>query len=356
MVCSSAREDINDAFRYGRLGLDLLKLYDCREYLPRTYAAFYGCVNSCKKPLRESLPELELAYRTGFLTGDYEFACLNMNIYYFTAFEAGVPLGEIEAKWSLHQETMKSLRQESLHRMSWACMQAIHHYMGLSPDPLSSKGDLFDTDELLEYCVKNKLHNNVYSIRVTRMYVTFVFNDYEQAYTYAQIFIKHLWTLPPSFKAVTSSFMAALIALQMASLGKHVRKNIKRARSCLDLVKGFTRACPENYLDKMFLLEAELAVVEKDEDLAYEKFCCAIALAKENKFLFNQALANERAARFFLSVQKESEAMRFFVEARACYSEWGAKAKVDCLQTEITRLADSMQLEATVNRIIHLKV
>jgi hypothetical protein len=210
--------------------------------------------------------------------------------------------------------------------------------MGLSSDPLSPKGDLVDTDEMLQYCIDNRLHYSANGIRLSQMTVAYVFNDYELADSLAQIAVKDIWSMPPSFEIVRGTFMGAMIALAMAAKGENVRKNVKQAKKALKAMKQFSLSCPANCLDKKFLLEAELASVRGKEAKAFEKYTCAIALAKDNGFLVNHALANERTARFFVARGKLSDAAHYFRQACLLYDEWGGKAKVERLRSELVSL------------------
>jgi hypothetical protein len=217
--------------------------------------------------------------------------------------------------------------------------------MGLSSDPLSPKGDLIDTDEMLHRCIDNRLHYSANRIRLHQMTVAYVFNDYERADSLAKIAVKDIWSMPPSFEIVRGTYMGAMIALAMAAKGRNVRKNVKQAKKALKAMKQFSLLCPANCLDKKFLLEAELASVCGKGAKAFEKYTGAIALAKENCFLFNQALANERTARFFVARGKLSDAAHYFRQACLLYDEWGGKAKVERLRAEVDSLYDESKLE-----------
>jgi predicted ATPase len=158
MVCISALGDFDSAFRFGDLSLELLGRSDGREYLPRVYAAYYGCIHPWRGHVLETLEPLLHANLVGLQTGDHEFSSLCANLYCFNALDAAIPLDIIEEKWTSFQETMVTNRQQSLLRMSFPCVQVIHHYMGLTSDPLASRGDLIDLDEAMKYAVDNKLN------------------------------------------------------------------------------------------------------------------------------------------------------------------------------------------------------
>jgi predicted ATPase len=92
MLCISGMCDADSALRFGELGLALLVRLEVREYLPRVYAAFYGCIHAWKRPLRDALEPLLHAHRVGMQTGDMEYASLNANLYCFRAMDAGISL------------------------------------------------------------------------------------------------------------------------------------------------------------------------------------------------------------------------------------------------------------------------
>ncbi|MGD1714235.1 GAF domain-containing protein, partial [Dapis sp. BLCC M172] len=60
--------------------------------------------------------------------------------------------------------------------------------------------------------------------------------------------------------------------------------------------------------------------------------------AKENKYIQEEALANELAAKFYLDWQQEKLALVYMMEAHYCYSQWGAIAKVKHLEKNYPQL------------------
>lgn len=75
---------------------------------------------------------------------------------------------------------------------------------------------------------------------------------------------------------------------------------------------------------------------EKSEAIEY--YDHAIALAKENGYIQEEALANELAAKFYLDWGKEKVATSYMQEAYYCYACWGAKAKVADLEKRYPKL------------------
>ena len=103
-------------------------------------------------------------------------------------------------------------------------------------------------------------------------------------------------------------------------------------------MKKWAYHAPMNYLHKWQLVEAERAKVLGKEEKAIAFYNQAIAGAKENQYIQEEALANELAAKFYLEKGETETARKYMKEARYCYDHWGAKAKVDHLDQNYPEL------------------
>ena len=89
-------------------------------------------------------------------------------------------------------------------------------------------------------------------------------------------------------------------------------------------------------------------------DLASKLYEKAIEAAKKNQFLNDEALANERAAKFYLAQGKEKIARVYMEEARYCYLIWGADAKVALMDERYPHLLGKAARKASVPSTISL--
>lgn len=80
------------------------------------------------------------------------------------------------------------------------------------------------------------------------------------------------------------------------------------------------------------MVEAEKCRVLGQKAEAIEFYDKAIAGAKANEYIQEEALANELMAKFYLNWGKEKSAQAYMQEAYYCYTRWGAKAKVADLE------------------------
>jgi hypothetical protein len=97
----------------------------------------------------------------------------------------------------------------------------------------------------------------------------------------------------------------------------------------------FAHQAPMNHQHKVDLIEAEKQRVWGENYVAGDYYDRAIAGAKENGYIQEEALANELAAKFYLNWGKEKVAAGYMQEAYYCYAQWGANAKVADLGSRI---------------------
>ncbi|MCP4135240.1 MAG: hypothetical protein GY754_30005 [bacterium] len=84
---------------------------------------------------------------------------------------------------------------------------------------------------------------------------------------------------------------------------------------------------PGNYSHKYHLVEAEIARVRGQVPQAKKHYALAVKLARENKFLGEEALALELTAKFLLEINEEKTAATYMKDAHNTYHMWGAIAK-----------------------------
>lgn len=115
--------------------------------------------------------------------------------------------------------------------------------------------------------------------------------------------------------------------------------SIRQLEENLAQLSLWSENCPENFLAKRLMVEAEIARVDASRNDALELYDRAIDAAHESQFLHDEALANELAARFCLNNRANSRAGAMYLrDARYAYQMWGARRKVEELELEFPQL------------------
>ena len=329
--------DIDIAFRYGKLGIMLLKQFKAKEYAPRVLLAFYGHIYAWKKSAADTLEPLMMGHRLGLMTGDLEAAGFCASNYIHLSFEAGIKLDKILAQCSIFKETIVSSRLESIHSFLLPTIQSLHNFMGISDDPLSKKGDVMDYDEVM----RSGTEKQKMLARVLRMMACYLYNDHKAAgdelsQIHPDVLVPHMISM------ILFSFIAGMVALACVRMGVQPRSNKQKAKRILRMLRSLRYSTPHLTLSKIFLLEGELASVCHDQKRAMERYTCAIALANQTGFGIMKGLANERAARHLWALGHHDDARPYFEDACTHFMEWGAIGKFEQLRADVNVLYHSI--------------
>jgi len=328
---------IDAANRFAGLSLKLLEFFGSVEYIPRVYAAVYGVIHPWKNPIRESLEPLLRAHRIGLQTGDLEFAHLCSSSYIFLAYKAGIELNSIMQRWSIARETMVFNQQTTMLNMALPFIQCIEFCINPKEDPLSYAGKWINLKAQALMAEKAGLKTYLADIQSCCMIIAYTFGALEEAASYLDVF-RWQCRFIPTIQFLHLHFYKALLCLALAGAGKQKSKHIRAAKKTLRKLKYWAVKTPHNALDKRFLVEAELASVLGKPEKAYEKYTCAIALAKDAGILWMIAMAHECLGHHFYRNGQIEKSRAAFDTACDFYNEWGGKAKAAHVKRKIVSL------------------
>eukprot|EP00574_Skeletonema_japonicum_P009811 CAMPEP_0201714974 /NCGR_PEP_ID=MMETSP0593-20130828/1239_1 /ASSEMBLY_ACC=CAM_ASM_000672 /TAXON_ID=267983 /ORGANISM="Skeletonema japonicum, Strain CCMP2506" /LENGTH=110 /DNA_ID=CAMNT_0048204315 /DNA_START=3 /DNA_END=335 /DNA_ORIENTATION=+ len=107
----------------------------------------------------------------------------------------------------------------------------------------------------------------------------------------------------------------------------------KSAHKTIQIIRGWAKKGNVNVVHYLYILEAELAVLNGKNDKAKDKFKAAITTSSRNGFLHDRALAHELASLYFKAQGDDNWGNYQHERARACYEEWGCTEKVKRLSS-----------------------
>lgn len=211
--------------------------------------------------------------------------------------------------------------------------------------------DFFNCKEE-EFYQKAKNEKNGYLCRIipaTHMHNSLYSGDLEASAKWYDIREENLTSdrnLGRSFTGgIVLQFLTGVIALHFAregSLGRNKEEWSAIGKTAISrhrrLAKG---ASSWNFDNKLLLLEAEQCFLMDNEEMALEKYDAAITAAKDHRFVHEEGLTNERAARFHMHYGRTREALVHYTQAKTCYERWGALAPVRYLESKISSLGES---------------
>mmetsp|Transcript_35379 Transcript_35379/g.51660 ORF Transcript_35379/g.51660 Transcript_35379/m.51660 type:complete len:274 (+) Transcript_35379:1-822(+) len=269
-------------------------------------------------------------------TGDIQMAMFNAYIYLSIQFISGQKnLADLRKDFKLFGEQMIEYKQMTMNHLIRPMQQVVLNLL-LSPgEPLLLLGRDKGKESILTKAIgeNNKfLECQIYLYGCVEAYI---YGDYELAITLVQKRQEMEKSTPSRNRHHgMTDFFEGLTFLAMAHQSND-RKWILSANISISAIERFAKLCPFNSEHKLLLLQAEMKSLMGEVKEASKHYELAISAAERNEFIHEQAIANERAADFFLRHNDPTRAAHHYGEAQVLFLKWGAQRKVDHLLMSI---------------------
>jgi PAS domain S-box-containing protein len=337
--------DYPNGFRFGQLGYDLVERHGLKRFQASTYAGFGAGVLPWMRHIRAGRELLRHGFAASSQRGDLTFAaqcCSHLNT---NLLAAGDPLdevlGEVERGLAFARKVRFGL---AIDRMSTQ-LALVRTLRGLTPTLGSFDDAQFDERRIERRFSENPdlaLAESWYWIR--KLQARFFAGDYGAAVDASLRARRLLRTSSSRFEMAEYHFYAALSLatccdtasaderqVHIAALAAHQRQ-----------LETWAQLCPENFENRTALVGAEMGRLDGRDRDAMDLYEKAIRSARDNGFVHNEAIANERAARFYAKLGFETISYAYLRNARYGYARWGADAKVRQLDQSYPRLRDEL--------------
>jgi PAS domain S-box-containing protein len=341
--------DYKAGFRFGRLGYELVERQKLKRFQARTYLTFGGSVMPWTKHIEASRDLVRRALDVANKSGDLRYAMYSLFFLNTNLLAVGDPLVEVqreaEDNFEFAQKARFSFGIDNISPQ----LGLIRSLRGMTPKFGCFDDGKFDELRFEEYLSSNPslaMRECRYWIR--KLQARFFAGDYASAIDASSRAQRLFWAAPPFFETAEYQFYGALS--QAASFDSAAADQRQQHFAALVAhhrqLEVWAENCPENFENRAALVGAEIARVEGrtlDAEHLYEQ---AIRSAHENGFVHNEALANELAARFYAARGFVKIAHAYLRDARSCYLQWGADAKVKQLD-QVYRGLEETQLWPT---------
>jgi signal transduction histidine kinase len=354
MILCGVIGDIDSGYKFGQLAMKKLEKLNIKYQDNRALHLMNGFIRHWKEHGNQTLKPLAEAYKIGRESGDFEFCSYSVFLHCFNAYCIGENLRKIEQQICSYSNTINKLKQKTvlnylqiLHQTVWKLMEPSE-----VKDSCKLIGEFYNEERMLPIHLEVNDKTAICNVYLHKLVLCYLFQDYSQAVENATTLQKYLGSataslLIPVFYFYDSLAQLAVFGdvpkLEQKRLLKQVSNNQKKMRKWAD-------HAPMNYLHKYYLVEGERArVLGKDRE-AREYYDQAIALAHENEYINEEAIAYELAARFYLKRNQNHVARHYLQDAHYAYQRWGAMAKVKDLQAKYPQFLANTSTDAVSTR------
>jgi predicted ATPase/signal transduction histidine kinase len=330
---------IDSGYRFGQLGMNLLQRMNASKLAAKTIFGF-NLLRHWREPAKDSLNGFLQAYTCALETGDPEYASLSLMCYGYTAYYSGQELSALKQTMDEHRKVIHQFRQDGYFNIQSIYYQTVLNLLEptAEPDRLCRKD--YDEDEMIQHYLAANQLLALCQLYCNKLLLSYWFHRYEQALENARLTEQYLSTGAGLMHVQLFSFYDALLRLtiyptvceteQLSLLG--------RVTAHQEKLQEWSTHAPSNHSHRCALVAAERCRVLDDKAKAIALYDRAIAGAKENGYIQEEALANELAAQFYLNWDKEKIAQDYLTHAYYGYAHWGAKAKVQDLERRYPNL------------------
>ncbi len=340
MLLCGVADDLAAGYEFGQLALNLLPQFSQSAIQTRVMCMVASFVLHWRSPLRDTTATLQAAFQSGLETGDLQYTAWS---YYHDcqgSYLSGQDLSSLERKLTHYEQALTQIKQDFQRDRSEMLHQVVLNLLGQSPSPCELVGQIYDERVAQQQYQASNNTEALYFLHFHHLLLGYWFGRIELAWDAAAAAARCLTSVPaqavvPVFYVYDSLVCLAHYPTLAPAAQQSAMARVQANQARLAHWKTFA---PMNYQHKFDLVEAECARVLGQTALAIDAYDRAIAGAKTNGYLQEQALANELAAKFYQDWGKERVAASYMQDAYYGYAHWGAKAKVYDLECRYAKL------------------
>jgi predicted ATPase/signal transduction histidine kinase len=352
LLLAGALGKIEAGYHSGKLALKLLEQFNAKELKCKVYHLFNTFVRHWKEHARETIPFLREAIQSGLETGDLEFSSYAASNCCFCPFLIGESLEIVEQKQIKYFHLSQQLKQDLSSEMLSIWGQVILNLLGKSASKSQLIGEKFNELEILPRLQSTNNYMSIFNVYFAKLLLAYLFKEPKQALASASLAAEYA-EAAVGFMMIGSHnfyYSLALLAVYPTADSEQQQQYLMQVAANQEKMQKWAHHAPMNYQHKYDLIEAEKArIFGKDWEAAdyYDK---AIEGAKQQGYIQEEALANELAAEFYFSRNKDKIALVYLTESYYGYIRWGAIAKVKDLEARYPQLVAQTLIQETKRR------
>ena len=344
MLLNGIFNDLEGSYQFGELALQLLPRFHNPAMDTHVWCIAAGSTHHWKIHLKQVFPFFQKGVETGLESGDLSIAAQNYVQGSYILYLLGTPLLEVKQQIRIRRDAIEQLKQETFLCYCEIFRQCVLNLLNSPEAPGNLTGEALNEAEIIGHFEATGDTIGLFYLYFCKLQLYYLLGSYDLALISADRAIEHSamagsYALIPVIELYGSLTRLALYS----SLVDTEREKISMA---LEKFRFWSSHGPMNFQHKCDLIEAEQHRLLGNKIEAIELYDRAIAGAKENEYIQEEALANELAAKFYLDWGKEKVAASYMQEAYYCYARWGSSAKTDDLEKRYPQLLQPILQQA----------
>ncbi|MFB2971205.1 AAA family ATPase [Aerosakkonema sp. BLCC-F183] len=359
LILSCFLGDYESGYDFALLALKLSQKFNSLAYKCKACFMLSECFNHWFNHTKEAQVICHEGYQAGLECGDLQFAGYILASKTFHMFYQGKNLKQIVPEAANHLVFLQKTNNYLSSDLILGLEISIFNLIGLAGEKFVFASGRISEKPYVDNCHTNNSMGAICLYYILKLQILYLYGQYSEALKYSLLSEKTIYFIFTHISVAARNFYLSLtlVALYPEATESEQKQYDEQLSENQKRMKTWADRCPENFLNMYFLVEAEIARIYGKYLEAIDLYDRAIQSAHENGFIQNEALANELAAKFWLSQGKEKYAKTHMTEAYYGYQHWGANRKVQDLEEKyphlIATIQKGLQMTAVLNSVTY---
>ncbi|MEZ2301276.1 MAG: AAA family ATPase [Microcoleus sp.] len=332
--------EIEKGYHSGKVAVKLLDKFEAKELICPVYNMFNSFIRPWKEHAKESLTPLQDALQNGIEFGSLVYVGYCVSNYCIYLFLTGGKLESLFNKQLLYVNLSQEIGNPYIALEINVERQLNLNLQGLVTDKYRLIGEAIDEVTLLAESQAAKNGWTLFHLHIAKGILLYLLKDGAGAIANISEALEYIKSIMGLMYVAIHNFYysLALLAVYPTADSQQQAEYLAQVEKNQEKMQKWAYHAPMNYLHKYELVEAEKARVLGEKDRAMNYYDRAIHNAAAQGYIQEEALANELAAEYYLSLGREKVAKTYMTDAYYCYIRWGANGKVADLEERYPQL------------------
>lgn len=282
-------------------------------------------------PLKDMLAPLMVGYKKGISTGDMESSMWCIWFYLQVKWLTGAPLESLLGDSIFYSKMFVDFGQ-IIHSNTISPCKQLYDNLINGPQTCDLVGEYFDEVNDLASLAQRKAVSEIGHVYTIKIDACCFFADYCQGADIASKHGDYIQKMIPGRTDLPAFYYMASLCCFAAATETGKAKYLRQARKYRNIIKKWVNRGNKNCFHFDALLDAEHERYRGNQSVCVKLYEKGIVTAGRQGLLHFQALANERLATYWRSLNEVEEESYRLKEAVRLYDAWGAYHKVELLR------------------------
>lgn len=346
MLLGAIWGDYQTGYEFGKLALQVSEKFNNLAQKCKACFVLANFQTNWVKHIKFTRAINQEGYHAGLESGDLQFAGYILAFQIFNTLFEGVQLTDVLAELDNGLQFVQKNQNQWAKDTLLAARLGLLNLTGQTSEKLNFDSNDISEAEYLAGCEERNSFAPLFCYLTFKSQILYYYNQGLAALQYSLEAEKYREYLKGLIPIADHNFAQSLIItsvyhqLSQTEQKEYSQKLVANQK----MLQLWANNSPANFLHKYLLISAEMARLAGQDLAAMNLYDQAIKSAQTHEFIQNVALANELAAKFWLSQGKENIAQLYMIEAHYSYQLWGATTKVEDLLAKYSHLLNRKTL------------